>query len=139
MECSAGYSSYLGGGARGERGGGKYGSSDRCPRCGGAVYMAEKIVGAGSVGQVSSSFPFFLPLVLFSLLATFFPFPPHSLSPSFSLSLLPFLLSFLSPFVLPLCIDNYFVIYTYVHETWLCLHFWSMAWLLEQPLEYYYN
>ncbi len=27
----------------------KFGGADRCPRCGKTVYMAEKIVGAGSV------------------------------------------------------------------------------------------
>ena len=37
------------GGAGGGGGGGKFGSSERCPKCGGAVFMAEKIVGAGSV------------------------------------------------------------------------------------------
>lgn len=48
-----GYSSY--GVTKGSGGGGgggakpKYGSSDRCPRCDKAVYIAEKIVAAGSV------------------------------------------------------------------------------------------
>lgn len=35
---------------------GKLGGTDCCPRCGGAVYMAEKIVGAGSVSCVMSHF-----------------------------------------------------------------------------------
>ena len=47
-QTGASYPGTTGGGGGGG-GGGKFGSSDRCPRCGGAVYMAEKIVGAGSV------------------------------------------------------------------------------------------
>jgi cysteine/glycine-rich protein len=43
-----GGASYSGNTGGGEGGGAKFGSSDRCPKCGGAVYMAEKIVGAGS-------------------------------------------------------------------------------------------
>jgi len=53
---TTGYSSYgvSKGSAVKSRGGGasaKFGSSDRCPRCGKAVYMAEKIIGAGSVSD----------------------------------------------------------------------------------------
>lgn len=53
-----GYSSYgvtkgsgktWGGSGGGGGGAPKYGSSDRCPRCGKQVYIAEKIVSAGSV------------------------------------------------------------------------------------------
>ena len=33
----------------GAGGGSRYGGADKCPRCGKTVYMAEKIVGAGSV------------------------------------------------------------------------------------------
>ena len=49
-----GYYSYgvtkgSGGGGGGGGGGAKYGSSDKCPRCGKSVYIAEKIVAAGSV------------------------------------------------------------------------------------------
>lgn len=29
----------------------KFGGSDKCPRCGKAVYAAEKVIGAGSVRQ----------------------------------------------------------------------------------------
>ena len=51
-----------GGPGRGTGGGGggvagKFGSSDRCPKCGGAVYMAEKIVGAGSVRYLNNILP----------------------------------------------------------------------------------
>ena len=46
-------SAYSSGGyGPGVTGGGGTGG-DRCPRCGGAVYMAEKIVGAGSVSHVT--------------------------------------------------------------------------------------
>lgn len=52
IPCTGGGSSYTGGsGGSGGSGKSKFGSSDRCPRCGGAVYMAEKIVGAGSVSR----------------------------------------------------------------------------------------
>ena len=40
---------YFGNTGGGGGGGARFGSSERCPKCGGAVYMAEKIVGAGSV------------------------------------------------------------------------------------------
>ena len=33
----------------GGTGSSSYGGTDKCPRCGKSVYMAEKIVGAGSV------------------------------------------------------------------------------------------
>lgn len=33
----------------GGSGSSKFGGADKCPRCGKTVYMAEKIVGAGSV------------------------------------------------------------------------------------------
>jgi hypothetical protein len=46
---TGGGTSYGKTGGAGGGGGGKFGSSDKCPKCGGAVYMAEKIVGAGSV------------------------------------------------------------------------------------------
>lgn len=51
-----GYSSYgvtkgSGGGGGGGGGPPKYGSSDQCPRCGKTVFIAEKIVGAGSVSM----------------------------------------------------------------------------------------
>jgi cysteine/glycine-rich protein len=45
---TGGGTSYGKTGGAGGGGGGKFGSSDKCPKCGGAVYMAEKIVGAGS-------------------------------------------------------------------------------------------
>ena len=57
---STGYSSYGvtkgSGGGGGGGGGAKFGSSDKCPRCGKSVYIAEKIVGAGSVSTVHSYF-----------------------------------------------------------------------------------
>lgn len=34
----------------------KFGSSDVCPRCGKAVYAAEKVVGAGNVSDFSPVF-----------------------------------------------------------------------------------
>lgn len=49
-----GYSSYgvtKGSGGGGGGGGSKFGSSDKCPRCGQSVFIAEKIVGAGSVSE----------------------------------------------------------------------------------------
>lgn len=36
-------------GGSGGSGSSKFGGADKCPRCGKTVYMAEKIVGAGSV------------------------------------------------------------------------------------------
>ncbi len=53
-----GYSSYgvtkgsgRSGGSSGGGGGASFGGADQCPRCGKAVYMAEKIIGAGSVSD----------------------------------------------------------------------------------------
>ena len=65
-----GYSSYgvAKGGSRGGGGGGakpKYGSSDRCPRCDKAVYIAEKIVAAGSV---RSSYGYIVMEIIIALL-----------------------------------------------------------------------